>query len=141
MDRRALIQRRQEVQDKIASKKGNRSRDIFSVGDKVRVKSHINGRWSTKGTVTEARYSGTSSLPASFLILTDSGTEILRHKSYMKHNTSDFDLGNEPDSENSSAPDKPVVETAETEDPALPIEPDSTGNPWEGRLRARKPKE
>ena len=66
------------------------------MGDEVRVKSHIDGRWSTKGTVTEARPSGTSTLPASFLILTDSGTEILRHKSYMKHNTLDYGLGNEP---------------------------------------------
>ena len=77
VDKRALIKRTQEVQDKIASGKGNRSRDIFSVGDKVRVKSHIDGRWGIKGTVTEVRSSGTSSPPASFLILTESGMEIL----------------------------------------------------------------
>ena len=86
--------------------------------------------------VREARPSGTSYLPASFLLLTDSGAEILRHKSYMKHNTSDYDLGNDEGSGNSSA-SKPVGDTAEN----LPNEPDPTGNPWEGRLRARKPKE
>ena len=58
----------------------------------------------------------------------------------MKHNTSDYDLGNDQDSENSSA-SKLVGDTAETGDPTSPTEPDSTGNPWEGRLRARKPKE
>ena len=47
------------MQDRIASKKGNKSRDEFSVGDRVRVKSHLDGRWGTRGTVTEARPTGT----------------------------------------------------------------------------------
>ena len=92
VDRRALVERRQAVQERIANRKGNKSKNCFAVGDKVRVKSNLDGRWATKGTIQEARPSGSSSPPASFIILTDSGKEVIRHKSYLKHEVLDTDI-------------------------------------------------
>ena len=92
VDRRALIKGRQDIQEKISAKKGYSSRDAFAVGDKVRIKSHLDGRWNKSGTVIEARPSGTTSPPASFVIRTDSGTEIIRHKSYLKWDVMQQDL-------------------------------------------------
>ena len=132
IDRRALIQRRMEVQEKIARKKGNQSRDSFEVGDKVRIRSNHDGRWGQKGVIIEARSSGSSSPPASFLILTETGAELLRHKSYIKHDATglDLDLGNE---ETQSADDSAPK-------PASP-DPVPVPLPWEGRLRARRERE
>ena len=139
VDRRALIQKRHEAQDKIASRKGNSSRDVFSVGDNVSIKSHLDGRGNTSGTVIEARPSGTSSQPASFLIRTDGGAELLRHKSYIKHDVGRQDL--DLDNETPSASIEPVGETAVPTDPAVPKDPVVPTMAWEGRLRVRKPRE
>ena len=141
VDRRALVKKRQEAQEKIASRKGYSSRDTFSVGDRVRIKSHIDGRWSTSGVVVDTRPSGTSSQPASFLIKTSTGAELLRHKSYMKHDIKEQLQDIDPDIDTSlSASGKPVGVA-----PVLPgdtaADPDPTARPWEGRLRARKPRE
>ena len=113
----------------------------------MRVKSNLDGRWTTRGTVQDARPSGSSSPPASFLILTDSGKEIIRHKSYIKHEVIDTDLdhGNlsaaglvgadelvtpaEPDPNPTGKEITPSVH-----DQAKPV----LGNVWEQRLRPRK---
>ena len=142
IDRRALVQRRQEVQEKIANKKGNRSRDQFDVGDRVRIKSHLDGRWGTKGVVTEARHSGSTSPPASFMVLTDTGAEVLRHKSYLKFDTAELDLEPEkPVAENLSASETPARAAVPEPDSTAAPKPDTQAKPWEGRLRARREKE
>ena len=119
---------------------------LFSVGDRVRIKSHIDGRWNTSGTVVEARPSGTSSQPASFLIKTTAGVELLCHKSYLKHDVKeqqqqDIDLADD----SMSASGKPVRVTTALMDPVLPRDtaapPDPATRPWKDRLRARKPRE
>ena len=147
VDRRALVERRQAVQERIANRKGNKSRDSFGIGDRVRVKSNLDGRWTTRGTVQEARPSGSSSPPASFLILTDSGQEILHHKSYIKHAIIDTGLDNENQSATGPVGNDGLVTPAEPDpnptgqditpsgsDPAKP----ALGNVWEQRLRPRK---
>ena len=131
-----------EVQEKISKRKGNRSRDCFGVGDRVRIRSHLNGRWGLKGVVTEARNSGSSSPPASFLILTESGTEVLRHKSYLKHDATGLDL--EPENsvaENLSASETPSMAAVPDPVSTATPKPDTQAKPWEGRLRARREKE
>ena len=132
IDRRALVKRRMEVQERISKKKGNQSRDTFEVGDKVRIRSNHDGRWSVRGVITEARSSGTSSPPASFLVLSESGAELLRHKSYLKHDASGQDLDNDfPTTET------PTARLASPE--PVPVEPAETqARPWEGRLRTRR---
>ena len=96
-----------------------------------------------------------SSPPASFLILTDSGKEIISHKSYIKHEVleTDLDHGNVSaaglvDHENLSAagPDATVTPvepnpsptgqeiTHSEHDSAKPV----LDGAWEGRLRPRK---
>ena len=119
------MERRQVVQERIAYHKGNKSRDSFAIGDHVRVKSNLDGRWTTRGTIQEARPSGSSSPPASFLILTDSGKEIIRHKSYIKHEVLETDLyrGNVSaaglvDHENLSAAGPVVTVTPAEPDPS-----------------------
>ena len=92
VDRRALIKRRQDILEKIAARKGYSSRDAFAVGDKVRIKSHLDGRWNKSGTIIEARPSGTTSPPASLFIRTDGGTEMIQHKSYLKWDLMQQDL-------------------------------------------------
>ena len=92
VDRRALLEQRQNMQERISKRKGYSSRDVFQVGDRVRIKSNTDGRWETKGVIKEARSSGSSSAPASFLVLCDSGSEIIRHKSYIKHDYTDLDV-------------------------------------------------
>ena len=135
------MQRRMEVQEKISKMKGNHSRDSFQVGDKVRIRSHHDGRWGLKGVITEARSSGSSSPPASFLILTESGAELLRHKSYIKHDATGLDLDNElPTEETQSAKDTtPRLANSEPV-PVFPDDPkpETQAKPWEGRLRARR---
>ena len=117
---------------------------LFSVGDRVRIKSHIDGRWNTSGTVVEARPSGTTSQPASFLIKTTAGAELLRHKSYLKHDVrrqQDIDL----DDGSVSASGEPVGVTTALMDPVLPTDTaapsDPAARPWKDRLRVRKPRE
>ena len=121
-----------EVQERISKKKGNQSRDSFGVGDKVRIRSNHDGRWSVRGVITEARSSGTSSPPASFMVLSESGAELLRHKSYLKHDASAEDLDNDP----------PTIETPTAElgsSEPVPVDPAETqAMPWEGRLRTRR---
>ena len=84
VDRRALIKRRQDIQMKLAAKKGYSSKDAFAIGDRVRIKNPLDGRWNKSGTIVEERPTGTTSPPASFVVKTDDGTELLRHKSYIK---------------------------------------------------------
>ena len=145
VDIRALVERRQAVQERIANRKGNKSRDSFGIGDRVRVKSNLDGRWTTRGTVQEARPSGSSSPPASFSILTDSGKEILRHKSYMKHEVIDTDLDNGNLSASGPVGNDGIITPAgpdPTGQDIMPSGPDpakpALGNVWEQRLRPRK---
>ena len=141
------------MQMRIAQRKGYSSRDVFKVGDRVRIKNNVDGRWETKGVIKEARSSGTSSAPASFLILCDSGTEMLRHKSYIKHDYTDLDQQFEGLASSLSASggtqavaDQPVL------DPILPVhgsdstaadntpvrrDTDPVEGSWESRLRPR----
>ena len=149
------MERRQAVQERIANRKGNKSKDCFAVGDRVRVKSNMDGRWATKGTFQEARPSGSSSPPASFIILTDSGKELIRHKSYLKHEVldTDLDLGGlaaaMPADLDSSSAATPVPDDTHsvpvpsptgqdnTQPRRVPPEPVTDGA-WEGRLRPRR---
>ena len=150
-----MVERCQAVQERIANRKGNKSKDCFAVGDKVRVKSNLDGRWATKGTIQEARPSGSSSPPASFLILTDSGKEIIRHKSYLKHEVLETDLDHGcmsaaglVDLDNPSAAG-PVPNATPSEPDPSPTGQENTQSmhdsakpvldgAWEGRLRPRK---
>ena len=90
VERRLLVKKRQEVQNKLALKKGRTSSDQFSVGDRVRVRNHVGGRWDKKGVIVEERPTGTSSPPSSFVILFVDGHSGLRHKSYLKHEIPDI---------------------------------------------------
>ena len=67
-ERCLLVKKRQEKQIQLALSKGRTSRDIFSVGDSVRVNNHIGGRWDKSGVIIEERATGTSSPPSSFII-------------------------------------------------------------------------
>ena len=118
------------MQEKIAAKKGNSSRDSFSVGDRVRIRSHLDGRWDKRGTIVEARSSGTSSPPASFVIKTDGGTELVRHKSYLKYDITHEGLDLTADEIGLSATDKNVQK---------PVPAVLTFD--RARLRERKPRE
>ena len=97
------------------------------------------------GTVKETRPSGSTTPPAFFLIITDSGTEILRHKSYMKHEATDADLDNGNPSASGPVGNNEIITpagpdptgheiTSSGPDPAKP----ALGNVWEQRLRPRK---
>ena len=148
------MEQRQNMQERIAKRKGNSSQDCFSVGDRVRVKSNTDGRWVTKGVIQEARPSGSSSPPASFVVLTDSGKELIRHKSYLKHEATDLDLDFgglastfTAGSDSSSSADGPVAVGTQSMPVTGPTGMDSTqpvrepepvvDGVWEGRLRPR----
>ena len=120
----------------------------------MRIKSNTDGRWVTKGVIQEARPSGSSSAPASFVVLSDSGTEFIRHKSYLKHDATDLDLdfGGLASSfsagiDSSSSADGPVSVSTQSlgdtgppgMDSTQPVrEPDPVvDRVWEGRLRPR----
>ena len=79
-ERRQLVQRRQEAQLKLATKKGRSSVDSFVFRVAVRVRNHLSGRWDTRGLVFEERNSGTSYPPASFMIMFSDGAEVVHHK-------------------------------------------------------------
>ena len=147
------MEQRQNVQERISKRKGNSSRDSFKVGDRVRIKSNTDGRWVTKGVIQEARPSGSSSPPASFVVLSDSGTEFIRHKSYLKHDATNLDVdfgglasGFSAGVDSPSSADRPVsVSTQSLGDTGTPgldsthpvREPDPVDRVWEGRLRPR----
>ena len=119
----------------------------------MRVKSNTDGRWETKGVIKEARSSGSSSAPASFLVLCDSGSEMLRHKSYIKHDYTNLDLEFEGLASGLSAgvgsqslADGPVSNsthsmgdtgTVELDSTPMRRDPDPLDRVWEGRLRPR----
>ena len=119
----------------------------------MRIKNNIDGRWETKGVIKEARSSGSSSAPASFLVLCDSGSEMLRHKSYIKHDYTDLDLDFEGLAAGLSAgegtqalADRPVLDSTHSTDDSGTVEANTTpaghdSDPleraWEGRLRPR----
>ena len=148
------MEQRQSMQERIAKRKGNSSQDCFNVGDRVRVKSNTDGRWVTKGVIQEARPSGSSSPRASFIVLTDSGKELIRHKSYLKHEATDLDLdfgglaSAFPAVPDSPSADRPVpvgthsvpvpgpTGMDNTQPMRVPPEPVTDGA-WEGRLRPR----
>ena len=85
--------------------------------------------------ITEARPSGTTSPPASFVIRTDNGTEMIRHKSYLKWDVTQQDLDLAAAEETLSASNlngpKPVGVTAPAAVPTFD----------RARLRERKPRE
>ena len=103
--------------------------------------------------IKEARSSGSSSAPASFLVLCDSGSEIIRHKSYIKHDYTDLDVDFEGLAAGLSAgvgsqalADGPVLNSTHSTDDTSTVELDSTpvgrdpdplDRVWEGRLRPR----
>ena len=141
------------MQERISKRKGNSSQDSFKVGERVRIKSNTDGRWVTKGVIQEARPSGSSSPPASFVVLSDSGTEFIRHKSYLKHEATDLDLdfwglasSFSAGVDSSSSADGPVSVSmqslGDTGTPGMdsmhPVrEPDPVDRVWEGRLWPR----
>ena len=90
VERRLLVAKRKEAQLKLSLKKGRTSLDQFAVGDAVRVRNHLGGRWDRKGVVVKERPTGTASPPSSFVIKFVDGHEGLRHKSYMKHELPDI---------------------------------------------------
>ena len=112
-------------------------------------------RWATKGTIQEARPSGSSSPPASFIILTDSGKEVIRHKSYLKHEVldTDLDLGGMAAAMPADLDSPSAARPVPNDTHSVPV-PGPTGQEnthsghvstepvmdgaWEGRLRPRK---
>ena len=92
MERRLLVKKRQEIQNKLALAKGRSSKAVFSLGDKVHVKNHLGGRWDKSGTVIEERSTGTASPPSSFVVQFNDGSSGLHHKSYLKHEVLDPDV-------------------------------------------------
>ena len=61
VERQQLTRKRQENQPKLALKKGRTSKDQFSIGDKVRIRNHLGGRWDKRGVIVEERSTGTAS--------------------------------------------------------------------------------
>ena len=143
VDRRALVKKKLEVQKKLVRKKGYKSTDIFSVGDKVRVKNPINGRWSKSGEIIEERSSGSASPPASFIVKMDNGTESLRHKAYLKHEVVPEDASDPEFGPAELDPDSmPAGSQSATAHIPGPVEPTATtiGFDWT-RLRKRAGRE
>ena len=103
--------------------------------------------------IKEARSSGSSSAPASFLVLCDSGSEMLRHKSYIKHDYTNLDLEFEGLASGLSAgegtqalADRPVLDpthpkhdlnTVAADNTPVGRDSDPVERAWEGRLRPR----
>ena len=81
-----MVRKRHEKQVKIATSKGYHSRDIFKIGDSVVLRDHVDKKWKIRGKVEESRLADAGTVQ-SFLVRTESGGLLLRHKSHLRHDT------------------------------------------------------
>ena len=85
-DHAALIQKRSELQMKVAKKLGRRSVDEFKIGDLVVAQNMRTSKWTIRGKVTEARMAedGTT---RSFMVETEAGKTTLRNSRHLRFQT------------------------------------------------------
>ena len=100
IERRLLVKKRHAKQVALATAKGRASKDVFKVGDRVRVRNILGGRWDKSGTIIGERQTGTASPPSSFTIEFSDGSTGIRHKSYLKFDV----LGTDAVADNNSEP-------------------------------------
>ena len=65
-------------------KRGNMSRDSFSLNDKVRSQDQHTKKWSQVGIIASKRHSGNGQ-PVSYLMNLESGGSTIHHKSHIHH--------------------------------------------------------
>ena len=82
-----LVKVRQQKQTSVALKKGNMSRDVFNMGDKVRLQDQKTKRWDQIGKLEEERLSD-DGRKVSYVVQLESGNSTIRHKSHLRHFTS-----------------------------------------------------
>ena len=68
----------------MAWKRGSQSKDVFELGDPVRVQDHMTKRWTTKGKIVEVWHGGDGKAN-SFQVESESGRVILRHCNHLRH--------------------------------------------------------
>ena len=63
------------------------SKDEFKIGDTVRIRNHVTGKWDSVGVIKEER-GATGRDNTSFIIEMENGNEALRHNSHIRHKES-----------------------------------------------------